>query len=97
MLLWNWIVAPWYMGVTRSEIEQLLIPVFLPFNAFKAAMNTTLTILLYKAVVTTLRKARLVPPADAQGNRKISIGLLVIGLVLFAALILVWLVWRGLL
>ena len=64
MLLWNWLVTPFYMGQPLEAVEELLIPYFLPFNAFKASVNSTLTVLLYKPVVTALRKAKLVPESE---------------------------------
>ncbi len=97
MLLWNWLVTPWYMHMPRQVIVELLLPAFLPFNLFKAGMNAVLTVLLYKTVVTTLRKARLLPPTDAVSNRRIAIGVWIIGLMMLAALVLVLLVWRGIL
>ena len=30
MLLWNWLITPLYMGVTRETLEGMLLPVFLP-------------------------------------------------------------------
>ena len=40
MLLWNWLVTPWYMGQPREVVESLLIPAFLPFNLLKSGLNT---------------------------------------------------------
>ena len=63
MLLWNWLITPLYMGVERSAVEGMLIPVFLPFNALKGGLNTAITLLLYKPLVTGLRKTGLLPPS----------------------------------
>ncbi len=97
MLLWNWLVTPWYMEMPRQAIVELLLPAFLPFNLFKAALNGVLTVLLYKTVVTTLRKARLVPQTVSVGNRKVGISVWVIGLVILTTLILILLTWQGIL
>jgi len=43
MLLWNYLIAPIYMGQPREAVEALLLPVFLPFNLFKGVMNAALT------------------------------------------------------
>lgn len=72
MLLWNWIVTPWYMYVPRSTVEEMLLPVFLPFNAVKAGLNTGLTLALYKPLTTALGKARLLPKA-ATSKGKLNI------------------------
>ena len=60
MLLWNWLITPMYMQVPRSAVEGMLLPVFLPFNALKAGLNSVLTVVLYKPLVTALRKLGLV-------------------------------------
>lgn len=51
MMLWNYLVAPIYMGITREEIVKLLLPAFLPFNVIKGGLNAAGTLLLYKPVV----------------------------------------------
>lgn len=60
MMLWNYIITPVYMGVTREAVVSLLVPAFLPFNVVKGGLNAAITILLYKPVVTALRKANLI-------------------------------------
>ena len=92
MLLWNWLITPLYMGVSREAVEGMLVPVFLPFNALKAGLNTALTLLLYKPLVSALRKAGLVPKASS-GSAKWGIYLLGAGLLLTCILLL--LVLRG--
>ena len=97
MLLWNWLITPLYMNMPRQAVVELLVPAFLPFNLLKAAFNSVLTVLLYKSVVTTLRKARLVPQISAVRQRRISISVWVVGLVVLLTLVLILLVWRGIL
>ncbi len=71
MLLWNYLISPLYLGVTREAVVDMLLPVFLPFNLVKGALNAALTLLLYKPVVTGLRGAHLVPERGdtAHGTR----------------------------
>ena len=47
MLLWNWIVTPIYQGWPRAQVAAMLIPVFLPFNLLKSAINSVITYLLF--------------------------------------------------
>ena len=61
MLLWNYIVTPMYMGVPREQVVGMLLPLLLPFNLIKAALNAALVLLLYKGAATALRKSGLVP------------------------------------
>ena len=94
MLLWNWLITPLYMGVERSAVEGLLLPVFLPFNLLKAGLNSAMVLLLYKPLVTALRKTGLVEMGSAKsGNSKHGIYLLAIGLL--ATCIVLLLVLQG--
>ena len=91
MLLWNYLITPIYMKMPRAAVAKLLIPTFLPFNLIKGGINATLTVLLYKPVVTALRKARLVPPSSSQGGKK-KVGVVIVAAVLLVTFILLALV-----
>ena len=43
MLLWNYLITPFYMGVSREAVRDMLLPVFLPFNVIKGITNSILT------------------------------------------------------
>ena len=89
MLLWNWLITPLYMGVERSVVEGMLLPAFLPFNTLKAGLNSALVLLLYKPLVTGLRKTGLVETGSSQsGNSKTSIYLLGAGLLVTCIVLL---------
>lgn len=89
MLLWNWLITPLYMGVERSVVEGMLLPAFLPFNTLKAGLNSALVLLLYKPLVTGLRKTGLVETGSSQsGNSKASIYLLGAGLLVTCIVLL---------
>ena len=91
MLLWNYAITPFYMNIPREEVKALLIPAFLPFNLIKGGLNTAFTLLLYKPVVTALRKAKLIEPAkNESGAKKLpSIAIAVVSILLIASLIAV--------
>lgn len=94
MLLWNWLITPLYMGVPRSTVVSMLLPVFLPFNALKAGFNSALTLLLYKPMVSALRKTGLIPSTNTKpASAKWGIYLLGAGLLLTCILLLM--VLRG--
>lgn len=101
MLLWNYLITPIYMGYPRETVAEMLLPAFLPFNLLKGGLNTALTMLLYKPVVTALRRAGLVPPSSSSGensaapSKKISIGMMIVSLVILVTCILLVLVMRG--
>ena len=60
MLLWNYFLTPIYMGYPREAVAAMLLPQFLPFNLIKGILNTAITMLIYKPLVTALRKAGLI-------------------------------------
>ena len=91
MVLWNYLITPLYMHVDRSVVAGMLLSVFLPFNLVKGGINATLTMLLYKPVVTALRRAKLVEPAsgDSHGVKWTAMAVSALLLVSFALLALV--------
>ena len=94
MLLWNWLVTPWYMGADRATVEGLLLPAFLPFNLLKAGLNSALTLRLYKPLVTALRKIGLVEahPDSGKGSKA---GVYIFAAALLITCILLMLVFQG--
>ena len=94
MLLWNWLITPLYMGVERSVVEGMLIPVFLPFNLLKAGLNSALTLFLYKPLVSALRKTGLVE-SNVQRKGGSKIGVYLFAAALLVTCILLLLVFQG--
>ena len=80
MLFWNYLVAPLYMGYSREAVAGLLLPAFLPFNLIKGCLNAAGTLLLYKPVVTLLRRSALVSSTPDAGKRKVHIFVLLASL-----------------
>lgn len=97
MLLWNYLITPLYMtSFSRADVAALLPTLFLPFNLAKGGMNMAATLLLYKPVVTAMRKAGLVPPSKSGGQeRKFNTGFLLFSLALLTTFVLFALVLAG--
>ena len=74
MLLWNYIMTPIFMGAPREAVVQMMVPLLLPFNAIKAGLNAALVLLLYKPLVTALRKSKLIPVRESHdsGNKRLN-------------------------
>lgn len=94
MLLWNWLITPLYQGAPRAAVEKLLLPVFLPFNALKAGLNSALILALYKPVVQALRHAGLVESRSKKSGST-KIGIYIFAGVLLITCILLLLVLQG--
>ena len=94
MLIWNYLITPLYMSVPREVVAGMLMTVFLPFNVVKGGINATLAMLLYKPIVTALRRARLIDEGSG-GKRTTKWGVMVVSLVLLATFVLLGLVLAG--
>ena len=61
MLLWNYAITPYYMGVAVADVRAMIPALLLPFNLIKAVLNVGLVLLLYKHIGLALRKAGFLP------------------------------------
>lgn len=96
MLLWNYLITPIYMGYPRAAVAELLLPAFLPFNLLKGGLNAAITMLLYKPVVTALRKAGLAPESqgEAGGAPQRNLGVTLVALLALVTCVLLVLVMK---
>lgn len=88
MLLWNYCITPLYMGYPREAVAELLLPAFLPFNLIKSGLNAAFAFLLYKPVVSALRKTRLIPEST-NGKAKANIPMIIISSLIIVTCVLV--------
>ena len=98
MLLWNYILTPVFMNTTREAVLELFLPLLIPFNLLKAALNSALILFLYKGVVTALRKAGLIPVRESNDGDKKKLNtilMITISAVLVLTLTLVLLIFAG--
>jgi hypothetical protein len=95
MLLWNYLLTPIYMGTPREQVAAMLIPVFLPFNLLKAVLNAGFTFLLYKPLVTALRKAGLIEASLSTNVKKTSWGMMLLATLAIVVCVLIILYMNG--
>lgn len=89
MMLWNYLIAPIYMGYPREAVAKLLVPTFLPFNLLKAGLNAGFTFLLYKPITTALRRTGyLSEPATGQNKKPVGLWLF-FGAVIITCILLI--------
>ncbi|MGB4985620.1 MAG: ECF transporter S component [Erysipelotrichaceae bacterium] len=93
MMLWNYFLTPIYLGVPRSEVVKILVPVILPFNLVKTGINMSLTLLLYKRVVNALTRMNLIE--NSQVIKKDNTFMVILSLIILVSSILYFLVLRG--
>lgn len=85
MLLWNYLITPIYMGYPREAVAELLLPVFLPFNLIKGGLNAAVTMILYKPVVTALRRAHLIETNQNAEKSHLNAGVILAALLIITA------------
>ena len=95
MLLWNYLITPIYMGYPRAAVAEMLVPVFLPFNLLKGFLNAAITLLVYKPVVTALRRAHLLESKEDAAPAKHNAGMMLVALLVIATCVLAVLAFQG--
>ncbi|MDD5936148.1 MAG: ECF transporter S component [Clostridiales bacterium] len=94
MLLWNYLITPIYMGFPRQAVAEMLLPCFLPHNLLKGAINAAVTMLIYKPVVSGLRRGHLI--ADTKkSEKKSNVGVMLVTAAILITCIFVVLVLNG--
>jgi len=58
MCAMNMLITPIYMGVPRSSVAAMIIPIILPFNLLKSGVNGAITFVLYKRISRFLHNDR---------------------------------------
>ena len=97
MLLWNYLITPYYMGYPREAVAAMLVPVFLPFNLLKGGLNAGITLLIYKPVVGALRRAKLLEAPAQTAPKKGNLGVMLVGALVIVTCTFFVLVLQGVL
>lgn len=69
MLMWNYAITPIYFGMPREAVVPMLPSICL-FNLLKCALNSGITLIIYKPVVTALRRSGLVEESKSVSSSK---------------------------
>jgi riboflavin transporter len=56
MMGWNLLITPMFLGVSRDAVLGMLLPIIMPFNLIKAAINSVITFFVYKPLSRFLHK-----------------------------------------
>lgn len=94
MMMWNYIVVPYFMELPREDVVPLLIPAFLPYNLLSNTVNAALTMLVYKHVKKALQATRMMPKTP-EASKSINWGVIVAAVFVLATCVLWWLILRG--
>ncbi len=97
MAIWNYVVTPYYMGVERKMVADMMMTVFVPFNRAKGGINAGLALLLYRPIVGSLRKAGLVEESSSSHKKTFSAGFTLFAAAVIVTFVLLLLVLLGVL
>lgn len=97
MAIWNYVVTPYYMGVERQMVADMMFTVFVPFNLAKGGINAGLSLLLYRPIVSSLRKAGLVEQSSSGHKKTFSAGFTLFAAAVIVTFVLLLLVLLGVL
>lgn len=90
MVVWNWLLTPFFYGMPRCEVVKMLVPVFIPFNMIKSSINAALTFLIYKPFVKMLRRTGLLQADSSDEKFSFNKGIIFLALFLILTAIAVF-------
>lgn len=95
MIILNMFVTPLYFGLPRAAVIEMIPKLLLPFNFAKALLNSAIALLLYKPVVTALRRAGLVEKGSHKTdfNKTTVLTISIGGVSLITALMILVIIW----
>ena len=93
MLLANLFITPYYIGADMATVAALIPKLLLPFNFMKSVLNASLVMLIYKPIVTALRRAGAVKTSSQITTYKFdkkSLAVMFISLAVMAASLVIF-------
>ncbi len=93
MAVWNYIFTPIYTGMPRDVVASMIPTVIIPFNFIKAVLNASLTLILYKRVVSFLRSKELIEQSSVNEHKTSYLSIL--GIVIFITILCIVLIMKG--
>lgn len=96
MMEFNLIITPLYMHAPIEAVRDLILPLLLPFNAVKVALNAGLVLLIYKPIARALRVIEDHPTPNAAPRRtNTAVALSLAALLIVGSLLVLFLVLEG--
>ncbi len=97
MLVMNLFITPIYAHTTIDEVIGMIMPLLLPFNLIKSALNAAICFMLYKPISQALKSIHMLSRRDDgfTVTRNTIIGIVIAGLVIVGSIVLVLTVFSG--
>lgn len=64
MMVANYFITPYYMGVSRGDVVAFIPTLLLPFNLAKSVINATATLLLYKPITNVMKRMGIIKKSE---------------------------------
>ena len=89
MMIANYFITPYYMGVSRADVVALIPTLLLPFNLAKSVINAASTLIIYKPVTNSLKRVGAIKKSENNiGFNRKSVILTVVSLLVILICIL---------
>ena len=95
MMLWNYLVTPIYMGIPRAEVVKLLVPAIMPFNLIKGGIDSAIILLIYKPIVSALRRTVLKSEAKNAPKMIVHPGVMAVAVLVIVTCVMLVLAMKG--
>ncbi len=97
MLVMNLFITPIYAHTTIDVVIGMIMPLLLPFNLIKSALNAAICFMLYKPISQALKSIHMLSRRDDgfTVTRNTIIGIVIAGLVIVGSIVLVLTVFGG--
>lgn len=97
MIPLNLLITPIYTGAPVETVKEMIVPLLLPFNAIKAVLSSSVTLLIYKPVSTVFKSAGIVFAKDKtfKINTKTIIITIVSVIIIVACIVLFFSYYNG--
>ena len=59
MVIWNILFTPFLMGAPREQVMAILVPAIIPFNLFKAGVNSLAAYFVFKILQQVIKKTKI--------------------------------------
>ena len=98
MLVANLFITPYYMGVSITEVAEMIPKLFFPFNLLKCLVNAALILIFYKPISFALRRSKMIQKEKREEryfNQRTVISLVAALTLIAASLVVFFLVLGG--
>lgn len=92
MMIANYFITPYYMGVSRGDVVALIPTLLLPFNLAKTVINAASTLILYKPVTNALKRIGVLQKSENSNigfNKKSLVLTIASALIIFVCVLFV--------